>query len=1018
MFTDIEGYTALMQQNEEKAIQAREKHRRIFNSITKKHKGKILQYYGDGTLSIFDSAIDAVKCGTEMQLGFQKDPTIPVRIGIHTGDIIFSEEEIIGDGVNVASRIESLAVPGSVFISDKVYDEIKNQESIKTSMLKTFKLKNIEKPIEVYAISNVGLIVPRSEDIKGRTDSDLSPVAEKHEEPISISEPILATKLYIPPPRPKVVLRPRLIERLNEGSQRKLTLISAPPGFGKTTLVTEWVSGCERPAAWLSLDEGDNDPPRFLAYLVSALQTIEPNIGERALSLLQSPQPQPDESILTILLNEITTIKDNFILVLDDYHVIDAKPVDNALIFLLDHLPSQMHLVITTREDPQLPLPRLRVRGQLTELRITDLRFTPSEAAEFLNQVMGLNLSAENIATLETSTEGWVAGLQLAALSMQGREDIPGFIRAFAGDDRYVVDYLVEEVLQSQPENVRSFLLQTSILDRLNGSLCDAVTDQAEGKGLLEALERGNLFVVPLDDKRQWYRYHHLFAEVLHTRLMEEQPDRVPSLHRRASEWYEQNGLPADAVRHALASEDLVRAAGLIELAWPAMNRSCQDATWLGWVRVLPEELVCVRPVLSLDYAWSLLICGELEAFEARLQDAERWLDSTAEKSEGPDAPSTGMIVVDKEQFQTLPASIANARAYHAQVLGDVPGTLKFSQQALDLLPEDDYLKRAVPAALMGFIHLQSGDLEAAYQSFTDLKANFKTGGDISYISFTFILADIRIVQGRLQEAASLYEQSLQLAAAQGELIPLGTEDLYRGISELYLEQGDLKAAREYLQRSQELSEQIKSTDGLYHLCLAQARLKEAEGELDSALELLDTAERLYVRNPMPDLRPVAALKTRVWIGQGKLAEALDWARELDLSIDDDLSYLHEFEHVTLARVLIALYKSKGEDRSIHGAMGLLERLLKAAEEGERTGIVIEILVLQALAHEVQGNIPSGLVPLERALDLAEPEGYVRIFVDEGFPMARLLSEASAQGIMPVYTGKLLAVFEAGQQKP
>ncbi|MFA9435209.1 MAG: tetratricopeptide repeat protein, partial [Deltaproteobacteria bacterium] len=675
------------------------------------------------------------------------------------------------------------------------------------------------------------------------------------------------------------------------------------------------------------------------------------------------------------------------------------------------------HLVITTREDPQFPLVKLRVRGQLTELRIADLRFTPAEASEFLNHVMGLNLSAENISSLEASTEGWVAGLQLAALSMQGREDIPGFIRAFAGDDRYIVDYLVEEVLQSQPEHIRSFLLQTSILNRLSGPLCNAVTDKEEGKVLLEALERGNLFVVPLDDKRQWYRYHHLFAEVLQSRSMEEQPDRVPTLHRRASEWYENNGLPADAVRHALAAEDFVRAAGLVELAWPAMNRSCQDVTWLGWVKVLPEELVCFRPVLSLDYAWSLLICGELEACEARLQDAERWLDSTAEKSEGHDTTSTGMIVVDEEQFRTLPASIANARAYHAQALGDVPGTLKYSQQALDLLPEDDWLKRAVPAALMGFIHWESGDLEAAHRSFTDLKASFKMGGDVSYISFTFILADIRMVQGRLREAASTYEQSLQIATGR-EPMPLGTEDLYRGISELHLEQGHLKAAREYLQRSEELSKQIKSMDGLYHLYLAQARLKDAEGELDGALELLDKAERLYVRNPLPNLRPVAALKTRVWIGQGKLAEALGWARERGLSFDDDLSYLHEFEHVTLARLLLAQYKSEREDRFIHEAMGLLERLLTAAEEGERTGTVIEILVLQAIALEAQGNIPPGLVPLERALDIAEPEGYVRIFVDEGMPMVQLLTEAAAQGIMPGYTGKLLAVFEAGQQKP
>ena len=385
--------------------------------------------------------------------------------------------------------------------------------------------------------------------------------------------PILSTKLYIPLPRTNVVLRPRLIERLNEGLDRKLTLISAPAGFGKTTLVSEWVAGCERPVAWLSLDEGDNDPTRFLTYLVAALQTIAANIGEGVVSSLKSPQPPSTESILTALLNEISAIPDNFVLVLDDYHVIDAKRIDDALTFLLEHLPPQMHLVIATREDPQFPLARLRARGHLTELRATDLRFTPAEAAKFLNQVMGLNLSAEDIAALETRTEGWIAGLQLAALSMQGHEDIPAFIRAFAGDHRYIVDYLVEEVLQRQPEHVRSFLLQTSILDRLNGPLCDAVTGQEEGNARLEALERGNFFVVPLDDKRHWYRYHHLFADVLFAHLMAEQPDQVATLHRRASEWYEQNGSAADAIRHALAAEDFERAADLVELALPAMRK-------------------------------------------------------------------------------------------------------------------------------------------------------------------------------------------------------------------------------------------------------------------------------------------------------------------------------------------------------------------------------------------------------------------------------------------------------------
>src|SRR5918993_1632736 len=444
-----------------------------------------------------------------------------------------------------------------------------------------------------------------------------------------MSTPILATKLYVPPPRPRVVLRPRLIEHLNESLHRKLTLISAPAGFGKTTLVSEWVAGCERPAAWLSLDEGDNDPTRFLSYLVAALQTIAPNIGEGVLGALRSPQPPPTRSTLTNLLNEIAAVEDDFVLVLDDYHVVDARAVDDTLAFLLDHLPPRMHLIIATREDPQLPLARLRARGQLTEVRAADLRFTPSEAAEFLKGVMGLNLSEEDVAALETRTEGWIAGLQLAALSMRGREDVPGFIRAFAGDNRYIVDYLVEEVLQRQPERTRSFLLQTSILERLSGPLCDAVTGQERSNALLEALERGNLFVVPLDDRRHWFRYHHLFADVLRARLMEEQPDRAPTLHRRASEGYERNGSPTDAIRHALAAEDFERAAGLVELAALEMLGSSQE-TLYRWLMALPDEVVRARPVLSVYYAFALLGRGGFEAFDAHLRDAERWLATSA----------------------------------------------------------------------------------------------------------------------------------------------------------------------------------------------------------------------------------------------------------------------------------------------------------------------------------------------------------------------------------------------------
>ena len=594
--------------------------------------------------------------------------------------------------------------------------------------------------------------------------------------------PILATKLYIPRPRPNVVSRPHLLERLNEGLHRKLTLIAAPAGFGKTTLVSEWVAFIERPTAWLSLDEGENDPTRFLAYLVAALQTIAPTIGEGVLGVLQSPQPPPPEAILTALLNEITTLPDHFVLVLDDYHVIDAKAVDIALTYLVEHLPPQMHLVIATREDPQLPLARLRARSHLTEVRAADLRFTASEASEFLSQVMGLSLSAEDIAALEDHTEGWIAGLQLAALSMQGRQDVHGFIQAFAGDDRYIVDYLVEEVLQRQPAPVRSFLLQTSILDRLSGSLCDAVTGQKEGNARLEALERGNFFVVPLDDKRHWYRYHHLFAEVLSAHLLAEQPNQVATLHRRASAWYERNGSEADAIRHALAAEDFGRAADLVEMAIPAMARSRQEARVLGWLKALPYELVRARPVLSVHYAGALLLNGELEGVEARLRDAEQWLDTKTDMGELALTSSAELVVVDEEEFRGLAGNIAVYRAAIALALGDVANTMKYARRALDLVPEDDDHWRGSAAGFLGLAYWTSGDLEAAHRFYAECMARVQRAGYLSdALGCSIALADIRISQGRLREAMSTYERGLQLATEQSGHVAAGSGRHARG---------------------------------------------------------------------------------------------------------------------------------------------------------------------------------------------------------------------------------------------
>ena len=824
--------------------------------------------------------------------------------------------------------------------------------------------------------------------------------------------PLLETKLHVPRWRRSLVARPRLSERLSRGAESVLTLVSAPAGFGKTTLLAEWLAVAAadgRSVAWLSIDQRDNDPALFWTYLIAALNTGVPGVGAGALALLQPSQP-PGEAGLVALLNDLDAISNDVVLVLDDYHVIEARDVQDGMAFLLEHLPPQIHLVIGSRADPPLPLARLRGRGELAEIRAADLRFTPGEAAEYLNEVMGLALTAADVAALEGRTEGWIAALQLAALSMQGRADTAAFIDGFAGDDRYIVDFLAEEVLQRQPDHVQQFLLQTSILDRLSGPLCDAVTGQDGGKAELAALERGNLFLVPLDDRRRWYRYHQLFADVLHARLRDERPGEVPELHRRASGWYEQNGEPSEAIRHALAAGDFGRAADLIELAIPGMLRIRQEAAVLGWLGLLPDEVVRVRPVLSVGFAGALLAGGQYEGVEARLRDAEGWLDGTTGIRQGSRAPAAEMVVVDDTEFRRLPAGIELYRAAQALVRGDGPGTVRHARQALGLSPADDHLGRASAAALMGLAFWASGDLEAGYSGYAECMAGLRRAGHIAdTFGCAIALADIRRTQGRLGEAMRTYEQALQRASQPGGPVLRGTADMYVGMSEVHRERDDLPAATQQLLRSQELGEHTGLPQNRYRWRVAMARVRQAEGDLGGALDLLNEAERLYVGDFFPNVRPVPALRARVQIAQGELGEALGWARERDLSVEDDLSYLREFEHITLARVLLAGYADERTERSIQEATRLLDRLLRAAEEGQRTGSVIEILALQALAHQARDDIPAALASLRRALMLAEPEGYVRIFADEGPAMASLLRAAAKEGIAPGYVRRLLA---------
>ena len=748
----------------------------------------------------------------------------------------------------------------------------------------------------------------------------------------------------------------------------------------------------------------------ILDVLSFALRTAVPDLGASALGLLEAAQPPPIQTTLTTLVNDVAAVDKEIVLVLDDYHVIDASEVQEGMAFLLDHLPPRLHLVMVTRADPALPLARLRARGELVEARAADLRFTADEAAAYLNGVMDLGLTASDMAALEVRTEGWIAALQLAALSMQGRNDVAGFIAGFAGDDRYVVDYLVEEVVQRQPDLVQSFLLQTSILGRLSGALCDAVTSQAGGKAMLESLDRGNLFLVPLDDQRRWYRYHHLFADVLRARLVDEHPDQVPDLHRRASEWYERNGEPSVAIGHALAAEDFGRAADLVERAIPGARRDRQETTARGWLEKLPDDVIRARPVLAVFYAGSMLTVGELDGVEERLADAERSFSD-------PDvllAPT----VVDEEAFRRLPALIAVYRAAIALVRGDVPATIAYARRSLELVEGDDHLGRGAAAGLLGLASWASGDLDAGYRSYADCSASLRQAGHIAdTFGCAVALADIRLTQGRPRDATRIYEQTLQLASAQPGPLLRGAADMHVGMSQIHRERNDLPAATQCLLTNSELGEHLGLPQSPYRSLVAMARIREAEGEFDQAVELLNEAERRYVGDFFPNVRPVPAVRARLWVRIGNLDAATAWALDQGLAADDELTYQREFEHITLARILLAQRDRARTKTTIRNAADLLARLLAAAEEGGRAGSVIEILILLALTHQLQGDTEAGLIPLKRALTLAEPEGYVRIFVDEGAPMAALLA-ALPEGAESYVRLLLSALGEAEIKRP
>jgi LuxR family maltose regulon positive regulatory protein len=798
-----------------------------------------------------------------------------------------------------------------------------------------------------------------------------------------MTTPLLTTKLYIPPPRPNLVPRPGLIERLDDGtvSGCKLTLISAPPGFGKTTLVTEWLGGVDRLRTWLSLDENDNDPARFFTYLVAALQRIDPSIGQNAQAMLRSPQPPPPELLFTSLINDIAGISQPFIFVLDDYHLIHTLPIHEQLAFLLEHQPPQLHLVLATREDPPLPLSRLRARGQIVEVRQAELRFTAEETAEFLRWTMQLELSSSDVIALHQRTEGWIAGLQLAACSLQKSDNAQQLVKSFAGSHRHILDYLIEEVFQQQPTHVQDFLLKTSILDRLTAPLCDAVTARDDGHGVLLALEQANLFIVPLDESRQWYRYHRLFADLLCHRLkMEVAPSTLASLHQRASQWCEAEGYLADAVHHSLAASDWERAATLIPLVSTDLMQRGEVTTLLGWFQALPGEVMRARPPLCLEYSWPLILTEQIDTAQSYLAQAEQ-----AAQGDG-----------------SLLGAIAAAQAYIARVRGDRQRVIELSERALLLLPRDDWSGRSAVAVNLGIAEWYGGRLRKAEQALTEAqRAAQRSGNDYVRLTALVFLTRIQAARGRVRQAVASYRRVIQ-SGGRVPIVALAHIDL----AKLLFEWDDLESAVDHVRQGLELSQCSGGVEIQAAGYVTLAFLKQSQGERAAAQEALQEGSQLLEHSGLSPSARWHALAYRVLgaLAGGDQVTASHWVKQFPQL--EDVETMPDRLLLMLARARLLL----AQDRRVAAAQQLEVRYGMASRAGWQSAL-LETRALQALAAPTPEE---ALAFLAEALTLAEPEGYVRTFVDAGEPMAELLRRAASQGIAPDYVGKLLAAFEEG----
>jgi LuxR family transcriptional regulator, maltose regulon positive regulatory protein len=825
-----------------------------------------------------------------------------------------------------------------------------------------------------------------------------STAGEKEIEQVSLEQgnTLLRTKLYVPAIRSKQIPRPRLSTLIDGGLDRALILVSAPAGYGKTTLVSRWLKEKHIASAWLSLDSGDNDPIRFTQYLLAALGPIVPGIETELSSMFQATRPDQFENSITLLTNELAGFSEPLVLVLDDFHVIHSEAVLKIITYLLEHIPPQMHLVVLSRTDPPLPLARLRVRNQLTDIRADQLRFTQAETTAFLNDTMGLALSKNDLDAMEARTEGWIAGLQLAALSMQDCKDIHAFISAFTGSHHYVMDYLAEEVLKLQARPVNAFLLQTSILERLCGSLCEAVVDPdtagpIDGQAMLETLDEKNLFVIPLDDERHWYRYHHLFADVLRKHLAHQYPDSLPKLHGGASQWYEQNGFIAESIQHAIEAGDQDRAAQLIEQNGCFLLMGGEVTTLLSWADAIEFQSE-TRPWLAIQKAWALALTGDLDRIETTLQVPEKLL----------------MPLEATVEVRTMRGTIAAARAHCANLRGNTQLAAEFAQEALQQLPDCSSISqsiRSVATSILGDASWVNGNLEEAIQAYTEA---IKIGRQAHNLNMVIIadsnIADIQAEQGQLHRAAETYAQSLQMAVRPDGQRSALAAGILAGMGLLSYEWNRLDEAEQAIRQCMELSRKWGNIGQEAYAFAIQARLEQARNKPEKAQEAMRQAERLTAERPLSPHWSIQVKSdlARVWLAQGNLERPSQGIQKRGLKIQDEIPYQRESEYVLLLRVLVA----RGEHES---AIILSNKLLQQAEATGQMGLAIEALILQALALQEKKETEQALAVLERVLALAQPEGYVRMFLDEGEAMTRLLCQVRSRQVGNSYAAELLS---------